>query len=57
MYLFCFFQTLSLGTILISICHTILKPVKNSIMRKGKKKKEPVPNVTVSKVSICIISI
>lgn len=52
-----FFQTLSLGTILISICHTILKPVKNSIMRKGKKKKEPVPNVTVSKVSICIVSI
>lgn len=39
-------ETLSLGTILISICHTILKPIKNSIMRKGKKKKEAVPNVT-----------
>ncbi|XP_055933094.1 N-alpha-acetyltransferase 25, NatB auxiliary subunit-like [Argiope bruennichi] len=39
-------ETLSLGTIFVSICHAILKPIWNSLMRRGKKKKENVPVIT-----------
>ncbi|GIX89098.1 n-alpha-acetyltransferase 25, NatB auxiliary subunit [Caerostris extrusa] len=39
-------ETLSLGTMFVSICHAMLKPIWNSLMRKGKKKKENIPLVT-----------
>ncbi|XP_015908047.1 N-alpha-acetyltransferase 25, NatB auxiliary subunit [Parasteatoda tepidariorum] len=40
-------ETLSLSLLLVSVCFALLKPARNSLMRKGKKRKDNVPQITL----------